>query len=177
MVGLMMKGNLLIFIYLFKLFFYLGYISNDQSSKAIDLFHKTKNPDHVIYILLFNACARLGSTEALNIIKKVSSDIPQSCRSNDRLHTSLIDALVKCGDVETAESLLNSTKNITIYTVGAMMKGSIVVFLCLLHFFLHQGYVANNQATKAIDLFHKTTNPNDVIYILLLNACATTRFN
>ena len=66
---------------------------------------------------------QLGSTEALNIIKKVLSDIPKSFYSNDYLNTSLIDALMKCGDIETAQSLFSSTTNKTIEKVNAMMKG------------------------------------------------------
>ncbi|CAF4341292.1 unnamed protein product, partial [Rotaria sordida] len=40
--------------------------------KAIDLFNEIKNPDEVSIIILFNACAQLGTNEALNLTKKVS---------------------------------------------------------------------------------------------------------
>jgi pentatricopeptide repeat protein len=37
---------------------------------------------------------------------------------------------------------------------------------------LLSGYVKNNQASKAIDLFQKISHPNEVIVLLLFNACA-----
>ena len=36
------------------------------------------------------------------------------------------------------------------------------------------GYVKNHQADKAIDLFNQIKNPDEVIIILFLNACAKT---
>ncbi len=53
---------------------------------------------------LFNACAQLGTAKVLNLVKKVSKDIPKSFYSNPRLLTSLLDALVKCDDLAYAES-------------------------------------------------------------------------
>jgi hypothetical protein len=37
---------------------------------------------------------------------------------------------------------------------------------------LCSGYVQNNQAHKAIDLFNEITNPDEVIINLMFNACA-----
>ena len=171
-VGAMMKGNLLMFSYLLKLFSHLGYVANNESTKAIGLFHKTKDPDSILYILLFNACAQLASAEGLNIIKKVLRTIPKSFHSNDRLTTSLIDALAKCGDIETAQSLFNSTKNKNVQMANAMMKGIVLIFVFRLQKFFHQGFITNNQAQEAISLFYKTKTPDDVAYVLLFNACA-----
>ncbi|CAF4706317.1 unnamed protein product, partial [Rotaria magnacalcarata] len=50
-------------------------------------------------ILLFNSCAQLKTKEALDLVKKISKQIPKSFYSNPRLLTSLLDALMKCGDV------------------------------------------------------------------------------
>ncbi|CAF2899094.1 unnamed protein product [Rotaria sp. Silwood2] len=113
-------------------------------------------PDQVIIILLFNACAKLESSEALNLAKKISKEIPKSFFSNPRLSTSLLDALMKCGDVNSAESLFDNSKEKSLPTYAVMMKG----------------YIKNNMAIKAIDIFNKIQAPDEVIIILLFNACA-----
>ena len=82
-----------------------------------------KNPDDVSFILLFNACAQLQTKKALDLVKQVSSDMPNSFHSNPRLVTSFLDALIKCGDVEGAEALFHQTKSKHSSLYGAMMKG------------------------------------------------------
>ncbi|CAF1525912.1 unnamed protein product [Rotaria magnacalcarata] len=133
-----------------------GYIKNKQANKANDLFNEIENPNDVNMILLFNACAQLKTKEALDLVKKTSKEIPKSFYSNPRLLTSLLDALMKCGDVAHAESLFYISKQKVLPMYGAMMKG----------------YVDNNLPEKAIDLFNEIENPNDVNMILLFNACA-----
>ncbi|CAF1163262.1 unnamed protein product [Adineta steineri] len=133
-----------------------GYIKNNKAKKAIDLFDQIKNPNEVVFILLFNACAQLRTLEALNLVKQISSEIPKSFHSNSSLITSLLDALMKCGDVQHAESLFDKSKIKVPSMYGAMMKG----------------YIQNNKAKKAIDLFSQIKNPNDIIINLLFNACA-----
>ena len=101
-----------------------GYIKNNQASKATDLFNQIKNPDEVNVILLFNACAQLGTDEALNLTKKVSKEIPKSFYSNPTLLTSLLDALMKCGDVQHAQSLFDASTKKVMQMYGAMMNGN-----------------------------------------------------
>ncbi|CAF4388914.1 unnamed protein product [Rotaria magnacalcarata] len=100
-----------------------GYIKNKQANKAIDLFNEIENPDDVNMIILFNACAQLKTKEALNLVKKISKQIPKSFYSNPHLSTSLLDALMKCGDVAHAESLFYSSKQKVLSSCAAMMKG------------------------------------------------------
>ncbi|CAF4728661.1 unnamed protein product, partial [Rotaria magnacalcarata] len=100
-----------------------GYVDNDLLEKAIDLFNKIENPDDINITLLFNACAQLKTKEALDLVKKTSKQIPKSFYSNPRLLTSLLDALMKCGDVAHAESLFYSSKQKVLPMYGAMMKG------------------------------------------------------
>ena len=107
----------------FEIFFVLGYIKNNQADKAIDLFNEIKNPDEICVTLLFNACAQLGTLEALNLTKQISKNIGKSIHSNVRLLTSLLDALMKCGDVTYAQSLFNTSTEKNIQMYGAMMKG------------------------------------------------------
>jgi hypothetical protein len=101
----------------------LGYVKNNQANQAIELFNEIRNPDEVIIILLFNACAELGTDEALNLVKQVAEQIPKSFHSNPRLSTSLLDALMKCGDVTDAQSLFSTSSRKSSEMYGAMMKG------------------------------------------------------
>ncbi|CAM4932893.1 unnamed protein product [Rotaria socialis] len=108
-----------------------GYIKNNQADKVVDLFKRIKNPDEIIIILLFNACAQLGTEEALNSIKQVSSKIVQSFQSNSRLLTSLLDGLVKCGDITYAKNLFNTFKNKTVSMYKVMINGFLKENNCL----------------------------------------------
>ncbi|CAF1265979.1 unnamed protein product [Rotaria magnacalcarata] len=100
-----------------------GYVDNNLSEKAIALFNEIQNPDEVNINLLFNACAQLKTKEALDVVKKISKQIPKSFYSNPHLLTSLLDALMKCGDVAHAESLFYISKEKVLPMYGAMMKG------------------------------------------------------
>lgn len=90
------------------IYFYSGYVHNDQSQKAIDLFNNIQQPNEVIYIIFYNACAQIGSNDALELIKKVLQNMPKSYWSNANLLTSLLDGLVKCNDVYYALSLFKN---------------------------------------------------------------------
>ncbi|CAF1287743.1 unnamed protein product [Rotaria magnacalcarata] len=136
-----------------------GYIKNNQANKAIDLFNEIKNPNEVIIMVLFNACAQLGTIEALNLTKKVSKEIPKSFHLNPRLITSLLDALMQLGHVVDAHLLFSRSQNKVLPMYGAMMKG----------------YIKNNMANKTIDLFNEIKHPDEIVTILLFNACAQLR--
>ncbi|CAF1187622.1 unnamed protein product [Rotaria sordida] len=133
-----------------------GYIKNNMATKAIDLFKEIKDPDEIVINLLFTACAELGTSEALNLTKIVSSQMPKHFYSNLRLLTSLLDALIQCGNVTHAEALFNRSIKKISPLYGVMMKG----------------YNTNNMANKSIDLFNEIENPDDVNFIMLFNACA-----
>ncbi|CAM4865239.1 unnamed protein product [Rotaria socialis] len=88
-----------------------GYIKNNLPNKAIHLFKEIKDLDEVIVTLLFNACAQLATNEELDLLKTVSSKIPNSFYMDSYLLCSLIDAFMKCGDVTSAKlSFDRSTK-------------------------------------------------------------------
>ena len=101
----------------------LGYVENNLPHKAIDLFKEIQHPDAVNIIILLNACAQLKTKEALNCAKKISQECPKSFYSNPRLETSLLDALMKCGDMKAAESIFNKSTEKVLPMYGAMMKG------------------------------------------------------
>ncbi|CAM4831443.1 unnamed protein product [Rotaria magnacalcarata] len=133
-----------------------GYIKNNLPKKVIDLFNEIKDPDRVIIILLFNACAQLGTTEELNLIKRILSNIPESLFLEPTLSSPLIHVFMKCGDVTSAKSLFDRSTKKTISMYGAMMKG----------------FIINNSSKQAIDLFNEIKDPNEIIITLFFNACA-----
>jgi hypothetical protein len=104
----------------------LGYVKNNQANQAIELFNQIQNPDEIVTTLLFNACAQLGTGQALNLVKKVAEQIPKSFHSNPHLSASLLDALMKCGDVKHAQSLFNASSRKSLGMYGAMMTGKII---------------------------------------------------
>jgi hypothetical protein len=103
---------------------YSGYVHNDLPNEAIDIFNEIRYPDEVIIIVLFNACAQSGTKASLDLVKKILKQIPKSFHSNPRLLTSLLDALMKCGDVQYAEELFMKSTNKVLPMYGAMMKGN-----------------------------------------------------
>jgi hypothetical protein len=101
-----------------------GYIQNNQINKAIALFNEIESPDAIIVTLLFNACGNLGTNEALNLAKTVFKQIPQYFHSDVYLLTSFMDALMKCGDVLSAQTLFDTSTKKTLPMYGVMMKGN-----------------------------------------------------
>ncbi len=100
-----------------------GYLENNLAQNAFGLFKAIKTPNEIVTNLFFNACAQLRTNEAFQLVKEVSKQMPKSFHSNPRLMTSLLDALMKCGDVKHAESLFHRSTNKVLPMYGAMMKG------------------------------------------------------
>ncbi|UJR30209.1 hypothetical protein I4U23_017747 [Adineta vaga] len=129
-----------------------GYIENNQLSEAINLFNQIKNPSEVNVIVLFNACARLRTKEALDLVKKVSKEIPNNFYLNSRLVNTLLDALIKCGDCSSAEILFSKTKK-TVINYRNLMNGFNNV----------------NNPSKTLDLFNqmkKDRIQENIIYFI-----------
>ena len=82
-----------------------------------------KDPDAILLNLLFNACAHLGTTEALNSAKMIYEEMPKPFHSNTYLLTSLLDVYMKCGDLSSAQQLFNRSTRKELSMYGAMMKG------------------------------------------------------
>lgn len=101
----------------------IGYITHKRFQKAIDLFGEIENPKEIMNVLFFNACAQVQTGEALALVKTVSDRMPSSFFTNAHITTSLVDALMKCGDVATAEKIFRRSKIKNQITSAAMMKG------------------------------------------------------
>ena len=126
-------------------------------------------------IVFFQVCADLKTEQALDAMKKVSQQTKVTLHANHRLVTSLLNALVECGDVEHAEKIFDTIKAKQLPMYGAMMKGRSVLYPCELKFSCFSGYIASNQAEKAIAIFKKIDHPDAIITNLLFNACAQLR--
>ena len=72
---------------------------------------------------MFQASAQLGTKEALDLIRLLRSKMPTSFYSNPGLLTSLIDALMKCEDVQSAEIIFKKVQAKSVPLHGAMIKG------------------------------------------------------
>ncbi|CAF1612715.1 unnamed protein product, partial [Rotaria magnacalcarata] len=116
-----------------------GYIKNNSAKKAIDLFKEIKDPDEIAITLVCNACAQLATEKELNLLRAISSNIPNSFYSNSYVLTSLIDGFMRCGDVTCAQLLFNKSTKKTLPMYGALMTGLIV----------------NDQEEEAIDIFNE----------------------
>ena len=60
-------------------------------------------------------------------MRNISEKIPKSFYRNERILTSMIDGFMKCHGIEPAESIFKQITKPTIKTVGAMMKGKILL--------------------------------------------------
>jgi pentatricopeptide repeat protein len=128
-----------------------------MAHKAIDLFKEIKNPNHVIFILLFNACAQLGTSAELNLIKKVLSTIPESFYSNSFVSSCLFDAFIKCGDISSAEILF------------AKMEKNVINYGNLMNAFNKE-----DQPEKTLNLFNQMKisgiEADTIIYLCVIKA-------
>ncbi|CAF1668748.1 unnamed protein product, partial [Adineta ricciae] len=131
-----------------------GYIDNMLPQKSIDLFQLVKNPDEILILLLFNACAQLPSEQSLNLVKNTWKQYNTKLVRSENTLTSVIDALMKCGDVKSAEAVFAESRRKSIPMYGAMMKG----------------YIKNEMSEKTIDLFKQINDPNDVTITLVIQA-------
>ncbi|CAF3783868.1 unnamed protein product [Rotaria sordida] len=134
-----------------------GYMDNNMINKSIDLFHEIKDPDEVIIILLFNDCAQLATKETLNLIKKVFKEIPKDYHSNTRLLTSILDALIKCGDFSSVKIIFSN------------MEKSVITYSIMMN-----GYIKENNPKQVLDLFNQMKidgiEADLIIYLYIIKA-------
>ena len=91
--------------------------------KAVDLFSRVRNPNVIIITLLFNACAQLGTDEALDLVETVACQVSKLSYADTILVTSLLDARMSCGNVTGARSVFDASTTKVPPMYGAMMKG------------------------------------------------------
>ncbi|CAF3656312.1 unnamed protein product [Rotaria sp. Silwood1] len=136
-----------------------GLIKNNMLNETINIFFKISNPDEIIFILFFHACARIGTKETLNLVKKVLSNIPNCYRKNSNILTTAFDAFIKCGDLSSAELIFSNIKRNRI-SYGNLMNA----------------FNRNYQPDKTLDLYNKMKIDRiklDIIcWLHLINASA-----
>lgn len=124
-----------------------------MAEKAIDLFNEIQTPDAITTTLFLNACAQLGTSEALTLVKKTST----SFQPDHILLSSRLDALIKCGDYSTAEDMFSKMKT-TVIGYGYLMAG----------------FLKGNDPEKTLDLFNQMKihgiKPNEIIYNIVISA-------
>jgi pentatricopeptide repeat protein len=95
---------------------FIGFISNKQPKKAIDLFLQVHRADEVTMIVFFSTCAEVGDEQTLRLVKKSLSTMLKSFLNNKRLLSSLFDALLRCGDCSGAgEIFVRMDKTVSNY--------------------------------------------------------------
>jgi hypothetical protein len=83
-------------------------------------------PDEVTLAIIFSTCAQLSNDRAKQIGKKFLEQMPEDCRNNNIVLTSVVNMLMKFGDVQSAENIFRSITKKTIVTYGAMIKGKLL---------------------------------------------------
>ena len=135
----------------------LGFIKNNMADKAVAHFRQIDQPDQVIMILLFSACAALGTDNALKLVKDALKKMPKSFLSNPRLLAALFDAFIKCGDCKSAELIFSKLPK-TVISFGNLMDG----------------FNREENFEKTFEIFEEfkrtQMKPNFVIYLTVLKA-------
>ncbi|CAM4827283.1 unnamed protein product [Rotaria magnacalcarata] len=109
-----------------------GYVTNDLSDKALDLFEK--NPlksNEVLYAIVYNACASLSNEKVIQLGKKIFDEMPKRYLHDNVLVNSIIHMFMSFGEIEIAENLFSDIKDKTSYTYGAMINEE-PIFLSLI---------------------------------------------
>ena len=82
---------------------------------------------------------------------------------------------MQCGRVNDAQRIFDSSTTKTMASYGSMMKGNIHLLLIRFYFqffSLYLGYLVNKMSEKAIELFPKINNPDEIILGLLFANCS-----
>jgi pentatricopeptide repeat protein len=160
-----------------------------QFSKALTLFDELERreiPRDQAIVQALKACTRMRLLErGVNIHKKLSN----RSKSDKFIQSTLVSfysqfnlslcinlpclILVQCGDVTHARRIFSASSEKSLPLCGAMMKGTIYLSMWNTLLTLSDlGFVVNNLAHEAIELFSTISNPDRVILILLFNSCA-----
>lgn len=102
----------------------VGYINNDMAEKVVKLFKKMSvQPDDVLHITLFKACAKHVTAESRQLGEDVLRRLSSNFHQKPQLANAAVDMLMKFGEVKRAEQLFASTRKKTLVSYGLMMQG------------------------------------------------------
>ncbi|KAJ7514776.1 hypothetical protein O6H91_23G058700 [Diphasiastrum complanatum] len=140
-----------------------GYARQGLGKEALALYEQMKEedvqPDNVTYIVLLNACASIA---ALEQGKQLHHNIIKSgLESHMIVGSALVDMYAKCGSIEHARQVFNRMIQRDVVSWSAMIAG----------------YAQEGLGEEALALYvqmkQENIEPNNVTYVVLLNACAS----
>ncbi|KAL1803996.1 hypothetical protein DCAR_0935685 [Daucus carota subsp. sativus] len=138
-----------------------GYAKNGQPQRALELFVQFKEqgikPDVTLIIGIITACSHMG---ILDVAESVINDyIGPSLYSNLHVITSLIDMYAKCGSIEKAWKVFETTSEKDLLCYSTMIAA----------------FANHGLGHEAISLFHdmqrEHIKPDGVTFIGVLSAC------
>ncbi|KAJ7529910.1 hypothetical protein O6H91_15G070900 [Diphasiastrum complanatum] len=139
-----------------------AYADNRQGEEVINLFQKMQQtgiaPDKVAFVVVLKACASIA---ALEKGKQLHFHIIESGYESDVIvGSALVDMYAKCGCIEDACEVFNKMKERDVVSWNAMIAG----------------YTQQGLGKEALALYkqmkQEDVQPNNVTYVVLLNACA-----
>jgi hypothetical protein len=140
---------------------WLGYISHGEPEKVLEIFPTMSvTAEEVAITMLFNACAKLAHTDAIQIATDVLTRMPTSFLYDNRLVNSAVYMLMEFGHVDDPERLFCQVKKPDMFIRGVMMTG----------------YNLNDAPHKCLQLFSQITRENipvnEVTSLLAIGACS-----
>ncbi|KAJ7540086.1 hypothetical protein O6H91_10G001200 [Diphasiastrum complanatum] len=171
-----------------------GYVQNGLGKEALALYEQMKNegvqPNSVTYVILLTSCASIAGLEQG---KQLHSDIIRSCCESDVIvGNALVDMYAKCGCIEHARKVFNEMIERDVVSWNSMIAGyakcgciddalelfnnmnerNVVSWSAII-----AGYAQNGLGEEALALYDQMKQegvlPNNVTYVILLNACAS----
>lgn len=102
-----------------------GYTQTNMFSEAVELFNQILalelRPDNISLVSVLSACAQLGELEQGKIVHEYIKR--NGIRVDSFLATGLVDFYAKCGCIETASNIFESSLDRNVYTWNAMLVG------------------------------------------------------
>ncbi|KAJ7295685.1 hypothetical protein O6H91_Y171100 [Diphasiastrum complanatum] len=140
-----------------------GYAQQGRGKEALALYEQMKQEgvqmNDITFVALLNACASIA---ALEKGKQLHSHIIRSGFESDlKVGTALVDMYAKCGIIEHARQVFNRMSERDVVSWSAMIAG----------------YAQQRLGKEALALYEQMkqedVQPNKVVYVVLLNACAS----
>ena len=139
-----------------------GYVINDRPEKALDLFEDLPmEPDRMSYAIVYSACASLCNDRATRLAKKCLGEMPKSFLDDIVLLGSILQMMLKFGEVEEATRLFSRINKCNMNIYGIMLNG----------------YNFNDEPNRSLKLFERLQKEqkiiiNEPIAVALVAACS-----
>ena len=139
-----------------------GYLLNDRSKKALDVFEDLPmEPNRMIYAIVYSACASLCNDRAARLAKKCLGQMPKSFLDDIVLLGSILQMMMKFGEVEEATRLFSRINKCNMNIYGIMLNG----------------YNFNDEPHRSLKLFERLQKEQKIsidepIAVALVAACS-----